>query len=91
MNDKLNLTSRELLETVGELMRGEGGFDPDQPVVLSCGGIHLKDRKLPKDIASWKGQMYLPTPDRSQVRTIRMKGETRKQSLKRIIGMESLN
>ena len=91
MEHKSGRTSEELLQTVTELMEADGGFNVDQPVVLSCGGIHLKGRKLPARLTSWHTHIFLPHPDRAGVRIFRLKGESSEKSLQRLLEMESLN
>ncbi len=91
MESKSGLTSEDLLQTVSDLMEAGSGFDTNQPVVLSCGGIQLKGRKIPKNMASWQTQLYLPKQERARIRTFRIKGESTKRSLQRILNLESLN
>ncbi len=91
MEARSGLTSEELLQTVCDLMDAGGGFNPEQPVVLSCGGIQLRGRKVPKNLGSWQTQIFLPHPRRSSVRTVRMRGESTRKSLERILQLESFN
>jgi hypothetical protein len=91
MEAKTGLTSSELLQTVFDLMDGGCGFDTDQPVVLSCGGIQLKGRKVPKNLAYWQTEIFLPNTERAGVRVFRLSGESIKKSLARILDFDSMN
>lgn len=91
MEGKSGLTSSEILESVFHLMDSGGSFDPDEPVVLSCGGIHLQGRKVPKNLVSWQTEVFLPNRSCAGIRIFRFKGESTKKSLIRILTFEAMN
>lgn len=91
MEAKTGIASNELLETVIELISPGSGFDASQPIVLSCGGIQLKGRKVPKKLVSWHAEIFFPNVEHGGVRIFRLRGESTKKSLQRILTLEALN
>jgi len=90
MERKIGLVSSELLARVTELMETGGNFEDGDPAVLSCGGLYLRGRKLPKRLLSWQTQIYLPKTERFNIRVIRMCQDSSRRSLSRVIKLEDL-
>lgn len=82
-----DVKAEDILQSISNIISSPTGLANEQPAVLSCGGIYLRGRQVPKSMSSWKTQIFLP----NAIRVFRLRGETSSSSLKRILDLESLN
>lgn len=88
MEFKDEIKAKEILEAVSRIMSSVDDLEKDQPIVLSCGGIYLKGRKVPKNLISWKMPLFLPNSD---IRFYRMNGESGQRCFRRVLAGGFLN
>ncbi len=65
-NDDVRIDSGKgtVLESLSFKAGGEA-LNSSQPIVLSCGGIYMGERKIPTDFKSWQQIINLPGPELS--------------------------
>ncbi len=88
MEQRGEIKAQDILEAVSEMISSPQGVADDNPAVLSCGGIYLRGRKIPKSLSSFKLPVFLPN---AGVRVYRIRAQSTRQSFKKILEGESLN
>lgn len=91
MKEKTGVTSPHLLESVTQFIKSGGQIDDREPMILSCGGLFLKELGIPENLATWEAHLYLPNGIFSNVRVFRMQKGTSRRSLKRVLKLECFN
>lgn len=82
------LKAKDLFEVISQLGSGVEPFGPGQPVTLSCGGVFLRGRKLPKELNSFRMSVHLP---KTGVRVYRLRGESSRNCFQKILAIETKN
>lgn len=88
MNLRDELRADDILQTVSDALSSPNGLANDRPTVLSCGGICLQGRQVPKNLTSYRVSLFLPN---ARVRIYRLSGESTEQPFRRILAGESYN